>query len=142
MREPYLSQFRRLVQAGAGKQDIHDSKEAAGYAATSPSASEAFIVREIGRVDLHRRSLCPLLEELVGAAASVLDVGCSTGGSTVALALSEELNASEIVGVDPNRLSLLAAEERARGYDLPPERVRFLPVAPGGASPFRTTIFT
>jgi ubiquinone/menaquinone biosynthesis C-methylase UbiE len=129
MKEPYLSQFRQLVEAGSGKQDIHDSKEASGYAVTSPSANDAFVRREIERVVLHQRSLLPLLEEEIGKASSILDVGCGTGGTTVALALSERLGALEVIGVDPNRLSLQAAEVRAKGYGLSPDQIRFLPTS-------------
>jgi ubiquinone/menaquinone biosynthesis C-methylase UbiE len=141
MREPYLSQFRQLLQTGAGKQDIHDSKEATGYAVTSSSANEGFFRREIERVAMHQRSLCPLLEEEVGKASSILDVGCSTGATTVALALSKRLAASEVLGVDPNSLSLQAAEVRAIGYDLSRGRVRFLPTAPDQPLPFEDNRF-
>jgi hypothetical protein len=75
MREPYLSEFRQLLQTGAGMQDIHDSREATGYAVTSPTASEAFILRDIERAAMYQRSLCPLLEEKVGKVSSILDVG-------------------------------------------------------------------
>jgi ubiquinone/menaquinone biosynthesis C-methylase UbiE len=141
MREPCLSQFRQLLQTGAGKQDIQDSNEATGYAVTSPTASEAFVRREIERAAMHQLSLCPLLEEEVGEVSRILDVGCSTGGTTAALALSERLAASEVVGVDPNRLSLEAAEIRAKGYDLAPDRVRFLLTSPGQPLPFEDNHF-
>ncbi len=141
MREPYLSQFRQLLHTGAAMQDIHDSKEAAGYAITFPAVNEAFFRREVERVALHQRGLIPLLEDEVGKAGSVLDAGCSTGGTTVALALSEKLAAVEVIGIDPNRLSLEAAEVRAKGYDLSPDRVRFQPIATDGAIPFEDNRF-
>ena len=141
MKEPQLSQFRKLLNDGAGQQDVHDSSEATGYAVQSQNASDSFIRREVNRVQLHRKSLCPLLEERVGKLNSILDVGCSTGGTTVALALSEILSASEIIGIDPNGLSVQAAELRARGYDLNPERVRFLNTLPNDPLPFADNQF-
>jgi ubiquinone/menaquinone biosynthesis C-methylase UbiE len=141
MREPYLSEFRQLLQTGAGMQDIHDSQKTTGYTITSPTTNEAFILRDIERVAMCQRSLCPLLEEEVGKVSSILDVGCSTGGTTVALALSEKLAASEIVGVDPNGLSLAAAEVRAKGFALSPDRVRFFPTSAGQPLPFEDDHF-
>jgi hypothetical protein len=43
MKEPYPSQFRALVQAGAGNLDIHEGKELVGYAVASLSASEDWV---------------------------------------------------------------------------------------------------
>jgi SAM-dependent methyltransferase len=90
---------------------------------------------------MHQKSLCPKLEELVGSVKNILDVGCSTGGTTVALALSRVLNASEVVGVDPNQLSLRAAEIRSQAYDLPADRIRFSPTTPDEALPFHDDQF-
>ena len=52
------------------------------------------------------------------------------------MALSPVLQAAEVVGVDPNRCSLAAADSRAKAYGLPPGRVSFLPVMPGEPLPF------
>jgi len=43
----------------------------------------------MGRVELHRESLNPLLERFVARAPRILDVGCGTGATTVAMALSD-----------------------------------------------------
>jgi SAM-dependent methyltransferase len=136
MKEPYLSQFQQLVRSGAGMKDIHDSKKAVGYASRAAVAREAWVRREVDRTAMHQKSLCPILERYVGPVRRILDVGCSTGGTAVAMALSRVLDAAEVVGIDPDELSLPAAEVRARGYDLSPDRIRFLQVIPGQPFPF------
>jgi SAM-dependent methyltransferase len=136
MDEPYLTAFADLVRSGAGGKDIFDTRMGAWPSLVTETVSRSFVDREIGRVDLHRQSVCTLLEAHIGQADSVVDVGCSTGGATVALALSRTLWASEVVGVDPNVLSLRAAETRARGYGLPSERVWFRQNQPGHPLPF------
>jgi len=83
LKEPYLSQFVERVRGGAGTQDIHDADSHTAYAVTI-AAHDALVEREVERVDLHRASLCPLLEATVGSADRILDVGCGTGGTTVA----------------------------------------------------------
>jgi SAM-dependent methyltransferase len=136
MREPFKSQFRDLIKKGAGVQDVHGTTVEVGYAVTYERVSEAFLERELGRVELHSRGLVPLLENFAGRVDAVLDAGCSTGGGTVALALSPLLGAREVVGVDPNPLSIEAARVRARGYDLPADRVRFEVTTAGQRLPF------
>jgi len=140
MREPFLSLFRELVRKGASSQDIHDVDHAVGMAACS-NPTDAYVDREVQRVASHRRALLPLLERFAGVTAKVLDVGCNTGGTTVALALSEVLRPSEVVGVDPNRLALMAAELRAAGSDLPSGQVRFKAIEPNGHLPFANDTF-
>ena len=141
MREPYLSMFRDLVRQGAGAQDIHDATAEAGYAAEGSVTSPAFLEREVRRVEAHERSLCPLIETFVGRAPAVLDVGCSTGGTTVALAKSRTIDAREVIGIDPSQRSIEAARVRALGYDLPADRVRFQQTVAGEAFPFETGRF-
>jgi 2-polyprenyl-3-methyl-5-hydroxy-6-metoxy-1,4-benzoquinol methylase len=129
--EPFLSQFIQLVRAGVATRDIHDSAGVGGYdrEATSRS-SNAFVDREVARVAMHSRSLCPTLVDHIGSAGRILDVGCSTGGTTVALALSA-LGAQKVVGIDANESVLEAARVRALGHRLPAERVRFVHVPAG-----------
>lgn len=135
MKEPYLSKFREMVRVGASSQDIHDVAASVGYAARSESGAE-YVEREVGRVEAHKKSLLPLLEHFVGRAPAILDVGCNSGGTTVALALSAVLNAEEIIGVDPNLTALEAARVRVSGYDIPPGLVHFESIAPKAQLPF------
>ncbi len=140
MAEPQASEFRSLVRQGAGARDIHGGRRDVGFA-KSTTASDAFVAREVARVETHRRSSCPLLEAFTGPARRILDVGCSTGGSTVALALSKVLRPELVVGVDPERLSLRAAEARARGYGLDPRQVAFIRTPSGHPLPFANDSF-
>jgi ubiquinone/menaquinone biosynthesis C-methylase UbiE len=57
------------------------------------------------------------------------------------MALSPVLQPAEVLGVDPNHSSLEAAAVRAQSYDLPPQRVEFLPTAPGEPLPFEDGLF-
>jgi SAM-dependent methyltransferase len=139
MTAPYAAEFRRLVRLGAGARDIHGTAEV-GFAKRT-AASDAFVAREEARVETHRRSSGALLEAFAGRAPRMLDVGCSTGGSTVAFALSPVLAPELIVGVDPDPLSLRAAEVRARGHGLDRQRVVFVRNEPGGALPFASETF-
>jgi SAM-dependent methyltransferase len=135
MVEPHASQFRRLVRRGAGARDIQLATVESGFARRT-IASDAFVDREVARVDTHRRTLCSLLETFASPSAHILDVGCSTGGSTVALALTARLAPELVVGVDPDLLSLRAAEARARGHGLDSHKVVFLRNRPDAALPF------
>jgi ubiquinone/menaquinone biosynthesis C-methylase UbiE len=141
LREPHLTEFRRLTLSGACHQDIHDSLWHGGYAAQASSASEEFVQREINRVALHQRSLCPLLEEFVGKVDRVLDVGCGTGGTTVAIAQSLKLKPNHITGIDPNPSALLAARQRALGSDLISDQILFQHVASDECLPFESDRF-
>lgn len=131
LREPYRSQFETLIRSGAADQDIHDS----GDAPAAGTVSQRFVDRELERVDWHLRSLVPLLEEPVGQVDRILDFGCGTGGTTVALALSS-LGAGEVIGVDANPAVLDAARVRGDAYDLAPPRLRFVHTTPGAPLPF------
>ena len=141
MAEPFLSEFRVLVRAGASVQDIHDIRGDAGYAAAAANVSDAYVEREVTRVRMHQRSLCPLLERYVGPVEIVLDVGCSTGGTTVAVALSPVLNPRLVVGVDPNGRALEAARVRGRGYALDADRLTFHQTRAGEQLPFPDATF-
>src|ERR1700752_1650722 len=135
MVEPHASEFRRLVRRGAGARDIQTVSAEAGFA-TRTFASDGFIARELGRVEVHRLSLCPILEAFTAHSTHILDVGCSTGGSTVAMALSPRLAPEVVVGIDPDALSLRAATARARGHGLDSRKVVFVRNRPDDGFPF------
>lgn len=140
MVEPYASEFERLVRLGAGVRDIHGATEEVGYARRT-LAPASFVAREISRVEQHCAGTVPLLETFAGRCARVLDLGCSTGASTVAVALSEGMAPDVVVGADPDPLSLRAAEARARGYELDARRVSFVRTKPGEPLPFASDSF-
>src|SRR5205085_6611241 len=75
LQEPYRSQFIQLLREGAGNLDMHDALEKKHFAVGSP-ATEEWIQAEMGRVAVHQRRQCPLLEEYVGKVDKILDVGC------------------------------------------------------------------
>jgi SAM-dependent methyltransferase len=140
MTEPHASEFARLIRAGAGARDIHGVASDVGFAERT-RASDAFLAREFARVEAHARGACSLLEAFTGRAPSILDVGCSTGGSAVAMALSPVLSPDVVVGVDPEALSLQAAEARARAYGLEWPRVAFRRCRPSRPLPFPSDSF-
>lgn len=141
MKEPYLSQFTQLIGQGAGARDIHDSTGRGSYDSdSSVRVSEPFMERELGRVEMHQRSLCATLMDQVGTAARILDVGCGTAGTTVALALSR-LDAEQVIGIDASASSVAAARVRANSYGLSPDRVRFEHVCAGSRLPFPAASF-
>jgi 2-polyprenyl-3-methyl-5-hydroxy-6-metoxy-1,4-benzoquinol methylase len=73
-----------------------------------------------GRMTVNRQRVIPWLAATQPLArCRVLEIGCGTGASTVALAEQ----GCEIVGVDVNQHNLLAAQERCRIYGL---RAKFL----------------
>ena len=136
MREQYRTQFVELLKEGAAVQDIYDSPAALGYAVTR-GANNDFVQRELARVDHHRKNACWLLEEYVGQVDRVLDVGCGTGGFSVAIASSPLLCPKEVVGIDASHLAVEAAQLRAAEYDLPPSLVSFMGCSPGERLPFK-----
>lgn len=136
LREPHRSRLERLVRAGAASRDVHDVTTEDGFANSRGHASNAFVARELGRVEGHLRRLVPLLEHRVGQAPRILDFGCGTGGTSVALALSR-LGPERVVGVDAAAPALEAAAVRAAGYGLSPPRVQFVHVAAGEPLSFR-----
>ena len=141
MREPWRSQFVQLVKSGAGARDIHDSDGAGSYDSGEwARASERFVAREIARVPMHAASLCEPLARRLARAPRILDVGCGTGGTSVALALSD-LGAEEVVGVDASVEAVRAATVRGKGYGLDGPRLRFLHVTAGTLLPFEAGSF-
>ena len=127
LEEPHLSQFSALVKGGAGSADMVgvDSDHA---------ASDAFVAREVKRADQHRRSLVPMIRQLHPG--RILDVGCSTGGTTAALAASFE---ADVVGIDVSALSVDAAQVRLQGLGL--TRASALLVDPERPWPFDSNSF-
>ncbi len=140
MSEPHASEFRRLIREGAGARDIHGPVPQIGFAERT-RASDAYVAREVARVEAHRMSSCALLEAFTGRARRVLDVGCSTGGGAVAMALSPILAPDVVVGVDPEPMSLKAARVRARGHGLEAPRVSFRGCRAGSPLPFASDSF-
>jgi SAM-dependent methyltransferase len=141
MIEPFQTRFRQMIRRGASSQDIHDVALSHGYASVKENLSDAYVDREVARVDAHRRSLLPLLEHFVGPVGTILDIGCNTGGTTVALAMSAPLAAREVVGIDPNASALEAAVLRRDGHALDATRVRFEAIVAGQPLPFADASF-
>lgn len=134
MREPQRSQFVALVRRGAAARDIHDSHGAGDYDGDPDVApSERFLARELERVETHLRNLCAPLARYLHGARAILDVGCGTGGSTVALALAAA--GATVVGVDASQMVLEAAALRAEGHGVAGQ-VEFEHVPAGEPLPF------
>jgi 2-polyprenyl-3-methyl-5-hydroxy-6-metoxy-1,4-benzoquinol methylase len=107
--EPYRAQFVEMLRRGAGQGDIHGQD--------SPCVvSEAFIRRELDRPAMHRRSMVNLLVNHGVTASRILDVGCSTGGTTAALA--SWYTGSKVLAQDVNEKSVDAAKVRLLGLQL------------------------
>ena len=136
LREPQLSVFRDLIRRGAGTLDKHDEQDAASPFVHAANAYESLVAREVDRVNVHLSSICRLIELHAERAEEVLDVGCGTGATTVALALSPGLKLRRVVGIDPNGSSLSAAQARWACYDSADDRVTFQRVASGKPLPF------
>ncbi|MFT3697016.1 MAG: class I SAM-dependent methyltransferase [Kofleriaceae bacterium] len=135
MDEPYLSQFRALIADHAASRDVHDQPDGRGFASDHGTASDAFVAREVGRVAVHQRSLVPLLAP-VGHAANILDFGCGTGGTTLAIALAKQFKAEHVIGVDANPRAIAAARVRATSYHGDKPTLSFQPTIPGEPLPF------
>lgn len=140
MREPYRSQFVDLIRKGAGTLDIHDTAADTPFTLTI-EAYDALVEREVERVNVHVNSFNVILETYVGSAETILDVGCGTGATTVAMALSEKLNPTKVIGADPNELSLQAADVRAKGYERAADRCVFEKIDPGAPLPYEADCF-
>lgn len=140
-REPHLSRFRDLIRRGAGTLDKHDEQDAASPFIKPAAAYDALVEREVDRVRVHLNSLCRLLEAHVGPTEEILDVGCGTGATTVAMALSPGLGARRVIGLDPNGFSLEAARARWDAYEAPAGQATFLQIAPEQPLPFADGTF-
>ncbi len=140
MREPQRTRFVELLRQGAAARDIHDSDGSGAYDADAAdiNVADKFLARELGRVDLHLRSLCAPLAPVLRGARSILDVGCGTGGTSVALALAAV--GSAVVGVDASQVVLEAAALRAEAHGVQ-ERVEFKHVDAGKPLPFADASF-
>jgi SAM-dependent methyltransferase len=120
LHEPYRTQFATMLRSPEASRDIHDDPQSdldarrLHVTGATPRVSDEFIRRELDRADMHRRRLIPLLAK-VGRAERILDFGCGSGGTTIALALSESLSPSEVIGTDVNAHAVAAARVRAQG---------------------------
>ncbi|MFT3954845.1 MAG: class I SAM-dependent methyltransferase [Piscinibacter sp.] len=135
--EPHRSEFVQMLQRGAGAQDIY------GEGVAPPPlevARPAFVQRELGRVSMHLRGAASLLAAHGVRGERVLDVGCSTGGTTAAVALNPSIGAREVIGVDPNGLSIDAARVRAVGLGLA-DKLSFRQIEANAALPFEDGSF-
>lgn len=135
--EPHRSEFVQMLQRGAGAQDIY------GEGVAPPPlevARPAFVERELGRVSMHLRGVVSLLAAQGVRAERVLDVGCSTGGTTAAVALNASIGAREVIGVDPNGLSIDAARVRAVGLGLA-DRLSFRQIEANAPLPYEDGAF-
>ncbi len=128
-REPYRTQFREMILSGAGRVDVQDSPKREGYAHEG-RVTDPFLDRETNRVDLHRSNICQYLKQHVSPN-RILDVGCGTGGLSVALALT--FPKASIQGMDPDPRSVAAASIRAAGYGV---SIPFHHVEPNSGLPF------
>ncbi|WP_428263168.1 class I SAM-dependent methyltransferase [Haliangium sp.] len=135
----YHARLAKLIQLGAGTLDIPASSAETPFT-KEIEAPPDLIQRELDRVALHQRSMNVLLEDFVGPVDRVLDVGCGTGATTVAMALSSLLGPEEVIGVDPNRRSLEAAEVRALAHGVA-DKCRFQAIEPGVPLPFEDDSF-
>lgn len=135
-REPHLSRFRELIRRGAGTLDKHDEQDTTSPFIKPATAYDALIEREVDRVRVHLHSLCRLLEAHVGPTDEILDVGCGTGATTVAMALAPGLKARRVIGLDPNGFSLEAARARWSAYEATGGQAEFQQIAPDKPLPF------
>jgi SAM-dependent methyltransferase len=140
-REPHLSRFKDLIRQGAGTLDIHDDQDRSSTYTHAAMASEPLVQREVDRVALHLNSICRLLAPQLGNTPNILDLGCGTGATTVALALTPALGARHITGADPNEFSLQAARERWAAHQVSGPDVAFRKIDPGQALPFDAQSF-
>lgn len=132
--EPYASDFRQLIKRGAGTLDIHD--RTSGKYAEEIEAFDELIDREVGRVEVHLNSFCKTLKAAGIKGSRALDLGCGTGATTVAMALDKTLGFSELIGADPNGLSLDAARARMQSHGLKTSELDFLKIEAGKPLPF------
>lgn len=122
MKEPFLTQFRELVRRGAGAADIHGQQ-------VPHATNDAFVDREVGRAAQHTRYLIPLLRHMKPQ--RILDVGCSTGGTTAALAAAFD---ADVVGVDVSPIAVEAAQLQLQGLGL--AKARAMQIDPTAPLPF------
>jgi SAM-dependent methyltransferase len=125
--EPYQTDFVRLIRKGAGAVDVIGEHVSGG-------ASERFIQRELDRPREHMRNICRYIKHL--RPQTILDIGCGTGGLTVALGTA--FKDARVTGVDAVAVTVEAARVRAAGYGLDPQ---FLVVNADAPLPFPDSSF-
>jgi SAM-dependent methyltransferase len=125
--EPHRTAFIRLLKSGAAAVDIIGER-------SGGPVSDRFIRRELDRPQEHYRNISRYLADL--RVTDVLDVGCGTGGLTIAI--GETFKDASITGVDAVPITIEAARVRAAGYHT---RATFAVLPPDTAFPFPDRAF-
>ena len=136
-REPFRSQFIHAIEHGGASADIHDASVNVAYAAGGRQASRGFLKRELERPYSHAANICRWIAHL-NPIERVLDVGCGTGGLSLALAWT--FPDAVVECVDASAVSLRAAELRIAGYGMV-QRIRPRFLAPNSPFPFESESF-
>jgi|SRR5579864_8726746 len=119
MREPFRTQFIGAIRSGAAAVDVQDGRS------SETSVSLAFIERELDRPYAHQKNICAWIKHLTPN--TIFDVGCGTGGLTVALAWT--FPQASIEAFDADSKSVQAACLRLRAYGLRQVLTHYVPPA-------------